>query len=268
MKLKGDEFLIAGIQMDIIPGDPEKNIERAVKLLEVAADRGAKLASLPELVTTGFDYGALKERATPVRGLGIEMQTLCNRAKELKMYLVAGSVAERRSDGVYNTSFFIDDHGRVLGKYSKVHLFPLMGESDHFMGGKRPSPIFPTKCGRIGLMICYDLRFPELARRLTLEGAELLVVPSEWPHPRIDHWKTLIRARAIENQVYVLAVNRVGKDRTGSYFGATSIIDPWGNTIASSGDQESVVMAPIDLSMVQQVRSKLPTLSNRVKEAY
>ncbi|MDG7052201.1 MAG: carbon-nitrogen family hydrolase [Nitrososphaerota archaeon] len=266
MKLKLDEFLIAGIQMDIKPGDPERNFQRAIELLERAADRGAKLASLPELMITGFDYDFIRGHAKPIPNT--EIQILCDKAKELKMCLVAGSIAERRTDGIYNTSLFIDDSGRVLGKYSKVHLFPLMGENVHFKGGKNPSPIFHTKYGKIGMMICYDLRFPELARRLTLEGAEILVIPSEWPHPRIDHWMTLIKARAIENQIYVLAVNRVGKDKTGSYFGATSIIDPWGNPLASSGDEEGVVMAPINLSMIPRVRSKIPSLNSRVEEAY
>jgi predicted amidohydrolase len=235
-------FTAAGIQMDIAVKDAEKNLDRALYFIDEAARKNANMICLPELFITGFDYDYI-EKISETFAEKVP-SILGEKAKEAEAYIIAGSIPERRRDGIYNTSIFFNPRGEVIGKYSKIHLFPLMKEEKYFTAG-RDIPVFSTEFGRVGIMICYDLRFPELARKLTLKGAEVIFLPSQFPYPRLDHWRILLQARAIENQIYIVAVNRVGSYGTDTFFGRTSIIDPWGETISSSGDEERIVTAEI-----------------------
>jgi len=262
---QSEKFIAAGIQMDVAHRNPEKNLEKALSFIDRAIEKNAKIICLPELFTTGFDYDYIKEYAKPIPNKLTEI--IEEKAKKSNVCIIAGSIPEKKKDGIYNTSVFFNKDGGTIGKYSKMHLFPLMDEDKYFQKGRK-TPIFKAKGRNIGVMICYDLRFPELARKLTLLGADIIFMPSEFPYPRLDHWKTLIKARAIENQIYFMAVNRVGKDNSNVFFGNTSVVDPWGELIADSGDKECIVTAEIDLSKIRQVRKQMPCLDNRVSDLY
>lgn len=252
--------------MNIVPGNRDENLSLATEAIERAAERGAHLVVLPEMFTTPFDYEYIYSIAEPVPG-GDTIKTLADIAAKRNLYLVAGSIPEQGEGGVYNCSVLISTEGEILGRYRKTHLFPLMYEDTHLTPGDTITT-FPTPLGEVGINICYDIRFPEVARATVLEGAELLVVPAQFPYPRLDHWRTLLRARAIENQCFVIAVNRVGKFNHTRFCGHSSIYDPWGNLLAGSGDEEALVEAEIDIHQVEQVRSSMECFNNRRTDLY
>jgi predicted amidohydrolase len=256
---------VAAIQMNIKTGDKEVNIQRAAELIEKSADLGAESLCLPELFTTGYVLGSIRELAEEIPGP--TTRELGRLASANGISIWGGSLPEGSDGRVYNTSVAMDQEGRVKGRYRKVHLFPPMGEDRVFSPGGR---VVCTDVGgvRLGMMLCYDIRFPELSRRLTLEGAEVLVVPAEFPEPRLQHWRHLLTARAIENQVFVVAANRVGGDGRSSYFGHSMIIDPWGEVIAEGGREEDVILGEIDLDRIEVVRNSLPALQDRREDVY
>ena len=243
-------------QMDIIQGDKEKNLEKGISFIEEAAANGSGLIVLPELWTTGYVKN-LHELSEPCDG-----ETIERLAASAKKYDIAitGTLAER-ADAYYNTMHYISPNG-LHASYRKMHLFSPMHEERLFSPGTE-------KCvyENIGMLICYDLRFPELSRELVLKCAEILIVAAEWPYPRLDHWRTLLRARAIENLAYVIACNRTGKDKNFEYVGHSALIDPWGRTIIEGGTEESLLTGAIDISKVREARKMIPTLRD-VKERY
>jgi predicted amidohydrolase len=148
-----------------------------------------------------------------------------------------------------------------------MHLFRLMAEEKYLAPGEAAT-LADTPWGKIGMAICYDLRFPELFRRYALGGAQLILVPAEWPHPRRAHWQTLLRARAIENQCFVAACNRVGTTGNSTFFGASAVIDPWGETLIEGGEAEMILTVTIDLALVDSVRRRIPVFEDRRPELY
>ena len=251
--------------MDIRPRDAEGNLGVAVDRITAAAAAGADLVCLPEMFPTGFDYEYIRESAEPLSGPF--MTALKETARDAGTYLVCGSYPEREKEKIYNTAVVIGSDGEIIGKYRKIHLFPVMDENLHLSPG-REIPVFETGLGKLGVMICYDIRFPELARALVLGGAEILVVPAEFPYPRLDHWKCLLKARAVENQCFVLAVNRVGSVESTRFFGNSAIYDPWGEMIAGSGDSEDVITGTIDTALVEEVRRRIPVFADRRGDLY
>ena len=175
-------------------------------------------------------------------------------ARSLKIYLAAGTLPEKEDGRFYNTAFFFNDQGKMLGKYRKVHLFPPMGEDTFFTPGQ-DCPVFDTPLARVGICICYDLRFPSQFADLAARGAEIILVPARFPHPRLDHWQILLRARAIENYLFVAGCNCIGTFNQQLFCGHSCIISPWGETLAEAGEREGVVMAEIDLDMVEESRA-------------
>ena len=259
-------FRLAVVQSDIVAGRPAENVERAAAQVEVAVrDRGARVVSLPEMFSTGYDWASLLDAAEPLSGPTVEcFRDLCRR---LGVWLLLGSLPERRADGTYNTSVLIADTGEIAGQYSKIHLFSLMDEPRYLRPGNGPT-VVDTPLARVGLTVCYDLRFPELYRRLCLDGAELIFVPAEWPHPRAPHWETLLRARAIENQVFVVGNNRVGRDGEVAYCGRSQIIDPWGRILSRADEEPTILTADVDLADVHAARQRMPCLADRRPECY
>jgi omega-amidase len=258
---------IALIQMHVEAGKPEANYERVASLLQQAASAENKpdVIVLPEMWNTGYALEAIGDLADEEGRRTRAMFEAFSRQHSIN--IVAGSIAEKRVDGVYNTIRAFDRQGSEAGDYDKLHLFRLMEEEKHLQPG--------GKIGRLtldgesaGLMICYDIRFPELARTLALEGAKLLIVPAEWPHPRLHHWRTLLTARAIENQMYVIACNRVGQSGETSFFGHSMVIDPWGEIIAEAGEEETILTAEIDLGLVDEVRGRIPVFEDRRPSFY
>ena len=172
------------------------------------------------------------------------MEELLELSRELKLVIV-GSMPEPHGDKVFNTAYVVDN-GRWPGIYRKLHLFSLLGEDKAFDSGDSWL-LAETSIGKIGVIICYDLRFPELSRRLALEGAQVICVPAQWPKPRQEHWRTLLRARAIENQLFVVASNACGLIGKLDFFGMSMIIDPKGEVLAEAGEAECEIVAPLDM---------------------
>lgn len=253
-------FVAAAVQFDIRLGDIESNLSYVSSEIKRLTDNGVRLILLPEMWSTGYAWrklGTLAEQ-TP--------QVLDKLRKISKKAVLIGSMPEKDGGHLFNTAYVIDN-GRVAGKYRKIHLFTPMKEDIFLEPGNRPL-LCDTSLGRVGVMICYDARFPELARKLTLEGADMLVIPAEWPHPRLDHWKTILKARAIENQLFVIAANRCGKQGMVKFCGNSMIISPWGESIGEAGEEVTSVTAEVDLALVQKYRSDMPALKSRRPEYY
>jgi predicted amidohydrolase len=236
-------------QTDIAFGAKEKNLHNALKIVKEA---GSDLVLFPELFTTGFDFENIRGLSEEVPGETTgALQDVCGDS------IVGGSIAEKDGE-VYNTFFLLDKEG-VLGIYRKIHLF--REEKNYFSPGNEPV-IIDTKFGKVGLATCYDIRFPELTRELTKNGTEIVLVTAEFPSPRDNHWRVLLQARAIENQVFVIAVNRVGSDKRQEYFGSSMVIDPWGKVLVEGGDTEEVLVCDIDIQMVSKIRKDFPVLGD------
>jgi Predicted amidohydrolase len=248
-------MLVSAVQMDVRTRDLEGNIDRAYRHVREAVRRGSQLVLLPEMWSVGFAYPDLEEVARATFEPALRFMTAT--AKEGKIWLV-GSIPEPTPEGLYNTLFWCSPAGEVAGRYRKIHLFSPGREDEFFVSGDTLTPV-RTDWAVTGGLICFDIRFPEMARKLVLEGATLLLVAAQFPHPRIAHWQTLLKARAIENQVWVVASNRVGQSGEWEYFGHSMIVDPWGEIVAAeTAEKEAVVTEQINFEAVQRVRSLIP----------
>lgn len=252
----------AAVQFTITLGEIEPNLARVRTALAGLAADGVRLAVLPEMWATGFAYKDLNRLAARTDEIVREIATL---SAEYSMVIV-GSLPEPHEDKVYNTAYILDK-GELKGKYRKIHLFSLMQEDRSFDGGDSWL-LVDSSVGRIGVFICYDLRFPELARRLAVEGAEILVVPGEWPKPRQEHWRTLLRARAIENQLFVVAANCCGLVGKLDFFGMSMIIDPKGELLAEAGYEPQNISAVVDFDAMQAWREQIPCFKDRKPASY
>jgi omega-amidase len=256
---------IACLQMDIAFGDPKKNYETAEKHIEEAMRENPNIIVLPELWTTGYDLTRLDSIAD--RGAAKTIDFLKNAAKKYKVHFVGGSVANQRDNGVENTLLIINNNGQLVHSYSKLHLFKLMDEHLYLEAGNEKG-LFQLDNRTFGGVICYDIRFPEWIRAHTSEGAEAIFVVAEWPSPRLSHWKSLLIARAIENQCFVIACNRSGHDPNNEFAGHSMIIDPWGEVIAEAGANEEILSAVIDLALVKDIRKQIPIFEDRRPDLY
>jgi len=225
---------------------------KGLSLIKRAIQVKANLVILPELFNTGFYEHCLSS----VKELEKELEMIMKLSKERDMVIVAG-VAER-SDALYNSAVVLSG-GEIIGVYRKNFLFPLTREREFFKPGNRLE-VFDTPVGKLGVLICYEVRFPELAKKLMKRGAEIIAIPAEFPKQRIEHWKTLLRARAIENQLFVAGVNCVEGDL--EYGGNSMLVDPEGKVLVEAGVYQEVLMADIDLSEVEKTREKLPFLKD------
>ena len=259
------KLTISLAQIDIRLGDIAANLAHGQTLVQEAAQRGSDLIVFPELWTTGYDLTRADELAETLPA-GPTARLLSAWATEYDLW-VTGSLLLQGEAGVFNAAPLFGPQGQIVGPYRKIHRFGPMGEDRWLEAGNRPG-LFDLPWGKIGLGICYDLRFPELFRAYALAGASLILLLSEWPHPRLAHWRTLIRARAIENQCYFIAVNRVGSDRDNTFCGHSAIIDPWGEVMVEAGESEALLTASIDLALVDEVRSRIPVLADRRPACY
>ena len=252
----------AAIQFNVKQGDVDANLAYVREALHRAAGQGAQLVVLPEMWSSGFSYKNLNALALRTAAIVEELLAL---SLELKLVIV-GSMPEPNGDKVFNTIHVIDN-GKLAGIYRKMHLFSLLGEDKAFSGGDQWL-LAETTLGKIGVIICYDLRFPELSRRLALEGAVVICVPAQWPRPRQEHWRTLLRARAIENQLYVVSCNACGIVGKLDFFGMSMIIDPKGEMIAEAGDEEREIIGHLDLQALHDWRTQIPCFGDRRPELY
>jgi predicted amidohydrolase len=229
----------------------------------VRAQAGADLVVLPELWPQGgFLYARWAEQAASVDGPSVA--AIAEAAKSIGAWVHAGSLIERDENGaLYNTSVLLAPDGSVAATYRKIHLFGFSeGEPTLLTAGSRPVVVH-TDLGRIGLATCYDLRFPELFRRLVEQGAELVVMPAAWPAARVEHWSVLARARAIENQYVVIAANAAGMQGPTAMGGRSAVIDARGSVLAEGGDSAEVLSVEIDLADVRDWRQRFPVLADR-----
>ena len=252
-------------QMDVKLGNPAENWRTMQQMTAEASRRGSDLVVFPELWSTGYDLENAANYATRTdAGLFAQVAALAQKHQ----IAILGSCLSLLGEGQFgNTAVYFDKYGRSLGEYSKLHLFRLMQEEQFLTAGEKPT-LVETEWGKAGLTICYDLRFPELFRQYALGGAQLVFVPAEWPHPRLAHWRTLLRARAIENQMFVVACNRVGRSKETDFFGHSCILDPWGEIVLELGEGEMLGTAVIDIAQVEQVRAKIPVFADRRPEIY
>jgi len=251
-------------QMDVSLGQPGENLEKVRAMTTEARRRGSELIVFPELWSTGYDLERAHEYATPVdQGTFAETAAL---ARENSIHIL-GSQLERSDQGYRNTAVIFSPEGRLVGQYSKVHLFRPMEEDTYLVAGE-DAPLFSLPWGKSGLAICYDLRFPELFRKYALGGAKVVFLMAEWPLPRLGHWQTLLQARAIENQFFVVACNRVGGSGEWSFFGHSGVYDPSGELIAGAADEEILVTADLDLDLVDQARQSMTVFEDRREDVY
>ncbi|WP_397376359.1 carbon-nitrogen family hydrolase [Paenibacillus vietnamensis] len=265
--MMADKMRLALLQMHIEAGNPEANFAKLSAMLEEAVNGGEKpdVILFPEMWNTGY---ALTEIETLADKEGARTKAFLSAfSQKHGVHIIGGSIAELKDGKVLNTIYVFDREGNVTSDYSKIHLFRLMDEEKYLAAGDKPGKL-QLEGEEAGMMICYDIRFPELARKLALGGAKLLFVPAEWPHPRLHHWRTLLTARAIENQMYVVACNRTGESGDTRFFGHSLVLDPWGETVAEAGEEETIVRAEIDLSLVDAVRAKIPVFEDRRPTIY
>jgi omega-amidase len=256
---------VACLQMDIAFGDPDLNFERAADFLEKAHEAGCELVVLPELWTTGYDLTRLNKIADT--GAARAKAFLSEAAKKYGMHIVGGSVANDTGNGVKNTMIIVDKQGNIVHEYSKLHLFRLMNEEKYLAAGDTDG-LFELDGEKMAGFICYDIRFPEWFRKHVLNGARVLFIPAEWPLARVDHWRTLLIARAIENQAYVVACNRAGSDPDNQFAGHSIIVGPWGEVHAEAGEEEEMLVGEIDFDTIEEIRSRIPVFEDRRESFY
>jgi len=249
----------------------QENLVLANQLITEAKGKSARMIAFPEFLMA---YSPGSQAAEDLCSLAESVEgpfttALRETAKNCGIHVVA-NIYERSSlpNRVYDASLWIDSTGGIAAVYRKLHLYDALGfkESDKFIAGDNLTQPVKTDIGQFGLMICYDLRFPELSRLLTLLGANVLVAPSGWVQGemKIDHWQTMIKARALENGCYVIAPDQVGN----IYIGHSMVVDPFGRILVAMGEREGLEVIDIDLTLVQEVRQKLPLLQNRREDVY
>lgn len=265
---------IALCQTKVFSGK-DVSLRNAVERITEASQNGAEIISLPEMFNCPYSndkfalYGEYEKESRT-------LQILKETCKKEKVYLVAGSIPELEDDKIYNTSYVIDPGGRIIGKHRKLHLFDVdiengvkFFESDTITKGNEIVVIDTVYC-RIGLCICYDIRFPELIRNLVLRGAKLIFVPAAFNMTTGPaHWELLFRARALDNQIYIAGISPA-RDCDGSYkpYGNSLVVDPWGRITARAGIEDEIIYSMIDLQYEEKVRNELPLLKHRRPELY
>lgn len=254
--------------------DRAENIERGVKAVEWASKNGADMAVLPEMFTCPYANKYFPEYAEEEDGP--TLAALSRAASEHNIYVVGGSIPEKSGGRLYNTSFVFDRQGKRIARHRKVHLFDIdvrggqsFKESDTFTPGDEVT-VFSTEFGKMGLCICFDIRFPELSRLMALEGAKVMIVPAAFNMTTGPaHWELAFRQRAVDNQLYTVGVSPA-RDAKGVYvaYGNSMICDPWGNVLCRMDGGENMMIREIDLDMVDDIRVQLPLLSALREDVY
>jgi len=289
------DMKVACVQMDVLHCRKQENLEKALYLSLEAVNKGAELIVFPEVFSTGFCYEHLDYAAETLPSPILENLACFSEANDCviigsvieKVALENVSVSKKTTDAgnkkttnsknsialnstnsilYYNLGFCFES-GVLAGSYRKTH--PFKDENQYFSRGNSLEPIFLKKHNlRLGLQICYELRFPEVARKLALAGSDLLVTVAAFPNPKSEHWKTLAKARAIENQIPHVACNRTGSAPGCTYFGNSMIIDAWGEVQADAGSKQCVIVHDLDLSRKDEVRKMIPVFEDRRTELY
>ena len=272
--MNGRGITAAAIQMSSTP-NKEENLQTAERLIREAVAAGAELVALPELFSCHGLERVYRDNAEPVPGP--TTNSLGALARELKVYVLGGSILEgdAGSDRLYNTSTFFGPDGELSAVYRKIHLFDVKAPDREYLESRTVAPgseVVTAKAGAatLGLSVCYDVRFPELYRLLALRGAEVLAVPAAFTlQTGKDHWELLLRARAVENQAFVIAPAQWGQKADGRWtYGRSMIVDPWGTVLAQCPDRDGHALATLDLDSLDRLREEFPALANRRPETY
>jgi predicted amidohydrolase len=270
-----DTLRVAAIQLNSST-DKADNLERAERLVARAASTGADLVLLPEKWNAIGSVDTLRANAEPLEG-GETVQAMAGWARRHGITVVGGSITERRDgrERLSNTSCVFDPSGDLVAIYRKIHMFDVDVGGYSYRESEAEEPgdqtvVCDVEDWRLGLSVCYDLRFPELYRILAVEGAEVVTVPAAFTlYTGKDHWELLLRARAVENQCFVVAANESGVHEGGkASYGRSMIVDPWGVVLAQAPDEDAVVSAELERSLLERVRRDLPSLANRQPAAY
>ncbi len=252
---------IVSLQMSVRDEAKSVRISHAEALLDQVKD--AHLVILPEIWNIGyFSFDLYEKDSEPVDGE--TAQRMSAKAREHGFFLHMGSFVERKNGKFYNTSLLIDPNGKRIASYRKIHLFGYGSKESQILSRGTEVIVAETELGKIGMCTCYDLRFPELFRKMADKGAELFLVTSGWPYPRLEHWIMFNRIRAIEDTAFLASSNCVGINNGIRFCGHSMIVDPWGVIAASGGDEESMIKAEIDMNRVGTIRKEFPALSDRV----
>ena len=253
------------------PDSKKENIKKAIYYIDKAEEDGAKIILLQELFSVEYTpFGKeevnnrIFEYAETIPGKTIEELTKISKGK----FIVIGTILEVEKNNYYNSAFIIDKKGNLIGKYRKTHLFAPLLEKDFLTPGNKISTFTLPESNnlKIGVAICYDLRFPEIFRKMVLMGAQIIFIPAEFPSPKKKIWKTLLHARAIENQIYVIGINRIGKSAAGEYFGCSLVSN--GEYLEHLGDMPETRVFSIDLNSLGPIRKGLELLKDRRTDLY
>jgi omega-amidase len=261
------KLTISIAQIDVATSQPEENLRKGEALIAEAGRRGSDVICLPEMWTTGFNWENNQKMAHAHQDV---ISRIGEMARKHNIWINGSLLALNEQDKVSNTSILFDAQGRQAGLYRKTHLFSLLHEDEHMAPGQALT-IVDTPWGKAGLAICYDIRFPELFRTYALKGVKFVFVPMAFPYPRLAHWKILVRARAIENQMFMIGVNQVGRENFGADGWVTYfvIIDPWGQTVVEAGETEEMLLtATIDTDSVDEIRAAMTVLQDRRPDLY
>jgi len=248
-------------QMDVRAGRPAENWRHAERWAQESATQGAQLLLFPELWLSGFDLSHAADHARAWEaGDRARFAVL---AQETGLYLGGSVIAEDDKGRPANTAVLFAPQGDLVASYRKVHLFAPMGET-RFLAAGEATPSFDLPWGRTALAVCYDLRFPELFRRYADAGVAVVLLTAQWPIPRIEHWRILLRARAIENQCLIAACNRAGEDEDGTVFGGHSaVIAPHGQVLVEAQETPDLLLVDVDLEEIGRIRREFPVLADR-----
>ncbi|SFO94025.1 carbon-nitrogen family hydrolase [Salibacterium halotolerans] len=261
-------MLVSSLQMDIVPGDPAANRANVAEAVRQEADSTRPdVIVLPEMWTTAYTLPDLPFTADQPGSETIPF--LQKLAATHHIHLIGGSIAWKENGDIFNRALVINNHGELIYQYDKLHLVPMLDEPAYLTGGRHKCRIFELDGIKMGVIICYDLRFPELLRDLALQGAQVIFVVAEWPDARRDHWYHLQIARAIENQCYIVSCNRTGSYNGTDFAGTSMIINPWGHVLGEGHRyHEQSVHRTIQPDQVSEIRSRVPIFESRRPEFY
>lgn len=255
---------IALAQFEIILGNPQANLRAGLEFIHQAAQENCRLVQLPELWISGYDLPRREMYSQRVTEWSEQLQSLADDHN----IVIGGSMITREGDQFFNTYLLFQPGQPKPARYHKTHLFRLLDEQDHFTPGEDLT-IVDLGWGKVGLALCYDLRFPELISAYAARGIDCLLVAAEWGQKRSEHWRTLLKARAIENQIFIAATNGIGPIIDNLLAGYSAVIDPWGNVLVEGeANKAGLLTAEIDLSEIQQVRQVVPSTTDRRTALY
>lgn len=251
---------VASIQMSVVEGDKSATIQKAADAIERCGS--ADLVILPELWNIGFlSFDRYAVEAEDLEGPTLTM--IRDMARRTGKWIHSGSFVEKEASQLFNTSCLVTPEGKIAGTYRKIHLFGFQSRETQLLTPGEKVTVLDTPFGPVGMATCFDLRFPEVFRRMVDLGTELFLVCSAWPYPRLEAWLMLNRVRALENQCYLISSNAVGLNQGIQFVGHSRVVGPWGSILAGAGDEEGIIKADLNMSGVQKARDTFPGLAGR-----